>query len=171
MLTFLIKPSCRYWHLDIWCRCEESRAGSRCDKLALRVAHSKLRMGRRQGLWSLDSVITEMSVRRKEGRRGPEGGEGRRGRERERGREKERGQDIHVHMPPSAQRLLFGFFHSTALQWPHCTRCEHSAHEPPVCEVYFQQLLGIRYWTPHTHLKHTSFDFCVFETNCFILCL
>lgn len=41
---------------------------------------------------------------RKEGRRGPEGGE------------EERGQDINVHIPPLAQRLLFGFFHSSALQ-------------------------------------------------------
>lgn len=64
------------------------QASSRYGKLALRVAHSELRMGWRRGLWSSDSVITEMSVRRKEGRREPEGRDEGRGGERERERKK-----------------------------------------------------------------------------------
>lgn len=91
----------------------------------------------RPGLWSSDSVITEMSVRRTERRRKPEGGEeeeeGGRAREPERGNRQERerggrGQHFHAHIPSLAQHLLFGFFHSTALE---ClllhTQHEHSA--------------------------------------------
>lgn len=46
------------------------------------------------------------------------------------GREREGGQHFHVHILPLAQRLLFGFFHSTGLQWQHCVQHEHSAHKP-----------------------------------------
>lgn len=41
---------------------------------------------------------------------------GRKGGEGLREEREERGQDINVHMPPLAQRFLFGFFHSSALQ-------------------------------------------------------
>lgn len=62
-----------------------------------------------------------------------EGGEERRGPEagmKERGREMEMSQHIHDHVPLLAQRLLFGCFHSTSLQWQGHTQCEPSAHKP-----------------------------------------
>lgn len=57
----------------------------------------------------------------------------------ERGREKERGQHIHGHTPLLVQHLLFGFFHSDALQWP----CHMDLQHIKLWNVYLQQLLGI----------------------------
>lgn len=132
VLTFLIKLSCPYWHLAVWYRCEACQAGSLCDKLALCVPRRRLRMGWRQGLWSSDSVITEMSVRRKERRRGPEGGG--EGREGERVRDVERVGHSCSHRFPSPNVCCLAF--SAQLPFNGCTRREHSAQRHK-CEGYF----------------------------------
>lgn len=121
------------------------QAGSRCDKLALRVAHSKLRMGWRKGLWSSDSVITEMSVRGEEGRREPEGGGKGKGKKREREKE-ERGQDI--------RQAIFCLAFSIQLPLNGRAARDVNSGHINLCDVYFKQVLGIHYCEPHTPETH-----------------